>query len=157
VRLRRCEPADGPATLAVFLRAVRITAAASYRPDQIAAWAPRELEDEVDGWSARQSERNAVVAEIDEAIVGFSDVDESGYIDMLFVDPDHNRRGVATALLGWVVAEAARLGAARLTTCASETARPFFRKHGFSEDEHRMFELCGTDMTNWAMSRPTNA
>ena len=37
--LRDYAESDGPATLDVFLRAIRVTAARDYTPEQVAAWA----------------------------------------------------------------------------------------------------------------------
>ncbi|WP_250445564.1 GNAT family N-acetyltransferase [Actinotalea sp. C106] len=150
VTVRRCVPADAGATLAVFRRAVHVTAAADYSPEQLEAWAPHGLD--ADRWASRQSQRNAAVAVVGERVVGFTDVDATGYVDMMFVDPDHARRGVATALMAWVQEEAVRLGARRLTTHASETARRFFEAHGFRVDARRTFPVRGVTMTNYAMS-----
>jgi putative acetyltransferase len=150
ILLRRYEQSDAAATLDVFFRAVRVTAASYYSSEQIAVWAPEGVD--LREWASRQNTRNAVVAEIDGELAGFSDVDEQGYIDMMYVAPEHGRKGVATALLGWVKTEAARLGAERLTTHASEAARAFFEQQGFTVDAPRSLLRGGVVITNYAMS-----
>ena len=105
------------------------TASRDYTPEQVAAWASDEIDPA--GWAARRRAARTQVAEVDGRVVGFTDVDERGYVDMLFVDPAVARHGVATALLGWAVATARELGADELSTHASLTARPFFERHGF--------------------------
>lgn len=152
LRLRRYTAADADATLDVFRRAVRTTAARDYSPEQVAAWAPDEPD--AGTWGARRSARATVVAEDDGRVVGFTDVDATGYLDMMYVDPDAARRGVATALLAWAVEEATRAGAASLRTHASITARPFFEAHGFRVDEVRHPVRNGVVFENFAMSRP---
>ncbi len=150
VTLRRYVAADAAATLGVFRRAVHVTAAADYSPEQREAWAPGTFD--LVGWSEQRNRSSTVVAEIAGCLVGFCDVDAEGYIDMLFVDPDHGRQGVATALVGWVRAEAGQRGATRLTTRASETARPFFEAQGFRVDERLTLTVRGVALTACAMS-----
>ena len=52
VILRDYRESDGPATLDVFLRAIRVTAARDYTPEQVAAWASDEIDPA--GWAARR-------------------------------------------------------------------------------------------------------
>ncbi|GEL97829.1 GNAT family N-acetyltransferase [Cellulomonas terrae] len=142
---------DGPATLDVFRRAIRLTAARDYTPEQVAAWASDEIDPA--GWADRRRASRTRVAEVDGRVVGFTDVDERGYVDMLFVDPAVARRGVATALLAWAVSTARELGAAELSTHASLTARPFFEHHGFVVVTEQRPVLRGVTLTNFVMRR----
>ena len=152
ITLRRYESRDAAATLDIFYRAVHVTAASSYSPEQIAVWAPENID--VESWGRKQLTRNGVVAEVDGEVAGFSDVDARGYIDMMFVAPEHGRTGVASALMSWIVVEASRRGAGSLSTNASEAARQFFEKQGFTAGEHRRVLRGGVILTNYAMSRP---
>jgi putative acetyltransferase len=97
------------------------------------------------------------VAEVDERVVGFTDVDDHGYIDMLFVDPDAARQGVASALLAWVVATARDLDVTELTTHASLTARHFFETQGFKVVDERHPVFRGVTLTNFVMCRGVGA
>src|SRR6478609_7892946 len=142
VRLRPYTSDDEDATLRLFRDAIRTTAAADYTAEQI------------DAWDAKLLRNGTVVAEVDGAVAGFSDVDDDGYVDMMFVSPHHARTGVGSALLRWAEAEARRRSAARLTTHASETARPFFEAHGFRVDARRTPTVRGVRLHNYAMSKP---
>ena len=142
---------DGEATLDVFLRAIRITASSGYTPEQIAVWAPNNMDIAV--WTAKRQATPTVVATSDDRVVGFTDLDGRGYIDMLFVDPDFGRRGVASALLGWVLERADERGITELSTHASLMARPFFEKFGFVVLEQRYPVLDGVRLTNFSMRR----
>ncbi|MFC7767026.1 GNAT family N-acetyltransferase [Leucobacter soli] len=71
------------------------------------------------------SSRGSFVATVDDEIVGFSDVAADGRIDMMFVAPEHQRRGVAGRLLAEAERRARTSGVAELYTDASITARPF--------------------------------
>lgn len=141
---------DATGTLEVFLRAIRETASADYTPEQIAAWAPIDIDPAE--WQDRRATSRTCVARDGGRVIGFTDVDDSGYIDMLFVEPEHARRGVASALMGWVFEVAARQETRVLTTHASITARPFFESRGFRVENEQHPVLRGVVMTNFLMS-----
>jgi putative acetyltransferase len=151
VILRPYRESDAAATLDVFRRAIRTTASRDYTPEQVAAWASDEID--VAAWSARRAAHRTVLAEVDGRVVGFTDVDEQGYVDMLFVDPDVGRTGVASALVGWVLETARDLGATELSTHASLTARPFFERQGFEVVVEQHPVLRGVELTNFVMRR----
>jgi putative acetyltransferase len=53
ITIRPYVEGDAQATLDVFLRAVRLTASADYDADEIAAWAPDDID--LAGWHRRRS------------------------------------------------------------------------------------------------------
>lgn len=120
--IRRYEAADLDAVIGVFLRSVREVASRDYDAAQIAAWAQVDR----DVWLRRRLDRPTWVALIDGLTAGFIDLQSDGHIDMLFVDPACQRRGVASALLATVEHAARAQRLAVLDTDASITARPFF-------------------------------
>jgi putative acetyltransferase len=154
IRAYRSEDAD--ATLAVFLDAVAVTAAADYSPEQIDAWARAGLRNATD-WDRALSDRNSYVAIVGGAIAGFSDVSASGYIDMMFVSSRFARRGVASALLKELETEALTAGAPALSADVSITARPFFERHGFTVEVEQRPVVGGIQMTNFHMVKPLAA
>lgn len=121
----------------VFLRAVRETARAHYSLVQVEAWAAEGAD--LDSWAAARAAADTHVAVVDGRIAGFVDLDDQGHIDLLFVDPDFGRRGVASALLAHVVTLARERGLSALTTFASLTSRPVFERHGFVITGERYF------------------
>jgi putative acetyltransferase len=142
---------DAAATLAVFERAVRLTASADYGSRQVSAWlgADRDLVD----WNTARLATTTQVAVIGERIAGFVDVNHDGYIDMLFVDPNRQRQGVASALLDWTEATATAIGASQLSAFVSITARPVFEAHGFVVHQERVPVVHGVPMKNFHMIR----
>jgi DeoR/GlpR family transcriptional regulator of sugar metabolism/GNAT superfamily N-acetyltransferase len=149
--LRRYESSDATATLGVFLRAIQVTAAHDYSPPQIEAWTAGI---ELDSWARRRAEAGTWVAVLGGVVVGFTDIDRSGYIDMMFVDPSAGRRGVARALLRHVRSIATADGTEELTVNASRTARPFFEREGFSVRAEQQVERNGVILTNYQMVSP---
>jgi putative acetyltransferase len=147
--IRRYEAADLDAVMSVFLRSVRGVASRDYDAGQIAAWAQVDR----DVWSRRRLDRPTWVALIDGVIAGFIDLEGSGHIDMLFVDPACQRRGVASVLLDTVENAARVQRLAVLDTDASITARPFFEKHGFQIVRSQEVALRGQRLTNFRMEK----
>jgi putative acetyltransferase len=137
ITIRAYEPADAEPTLRLFERAIRVTARSRYTEAQVAAWlgAPRDPA----AWAEERARASTFIAERGGRIAGFTDLldegDGAGYVDRLFVDPDHGRRGVGAALLDHVTTEAARRGLSTLTTHASLVARPVFESKGFTVTE----------------------
>jgi putative acetyltransferase len=149
VELRAYTAGDAQATSVIFLQAVRETARAHYSPEQVEAWAANY--GDLDSWAAARAAAHTQLAIIDGHVAGFTDLDDHGYIDMLFVDPDFGRHGVASALLASVVALARQRGTVALTTYASLTAKPLFERHGFVVTEERHFLSRDVELTNVAM------
>ncbi|CAN7579476.1 GNAT family N-acetyltransferase [Caballeronia sp. LjRoot31] len=147
--IRRYEAADLDAVISVFLRSVRGVASRDYDAGQIAAWAQVDR----DVWSRRRLDRPTWVGLIDGVIAGFIDLESSGHIDMLFVDPASQRRGVASALLDAVENAARVQRLAILDTDASITARPFFERHGFQVIRSQDVALRGQWLTNFRMEK----
>jgi len=147
--IRRYEAPDLDAVMSVFLRSVRGVASRDYDAGQIAAWAQVDR----DVWSRRRLDRPTWVALIDGVIAGFIDLEGSGHIDMLFVDPACQRRGVASVLLDTVENAARVQRLAVLDTDASITARPFFEKHGFQIVRSQEVALRGQRLTNFRMEK----
>jgi putative acetyltransferase len=152
VRIRPYRDTDAGPTLEVFYRAVRQTAARDYTDEQIGAWAapPPSIRE----WGSRRAATNTWVAEIHGSVVGFTDLDATGYIDMMYIDPDHTRQGIAARLLEHLVGIAATAHLEVLTVNASITARPFFARHGFTVIAEQSPQRHGVHLTNYRMQRP---
>jgi putative acetyltransferase len=127
--VRAYAPDDADALIALFRRSVRIVARRDYSEAQVKAWAPDDIERTL--FAARCASRPTWVAEIGSTRVGFTDLEPDGHLDMMFVHPDFQRRGIASALLQQVEAAAGAGHLRRLFTEASVTARPFFERRGF--------------------------
>lgn len=129
-----------------------VTAAGDYTREQLNAWArPDQLD--VTQWDRSMRRRNSVVATLGDQVVGFSDVTRDGYIDMLYVSPDFERRGVARALMAFLEKQARNNSAPRLTAEVSITARPFFEAVGFHVEAEQHPVVNGMVMTNFHMTK----
>ena len=141
--------ADLEAVITLYIRSIREVSSRDYNPSQINAWgqADRDL------WNERRLSRPTWVAEIDQEIVGFTDLEPNGHLDMMYVHPSHQNVGIATALLKTVEAAARRQGLRRIFTESSITAKPFFERHGFRVLAEQMVEIRGQKLTNYQMEK----
>lgn len=153
VTIRPYTADDALATLGVFERAVTETARSRYSAAQVGAWlgGPRDLA----AWHARRASAATVVAVVDGEVAGFTDLRDEGYVDMLFVSPDHGRRGIGARLLTHVVESARRDGLSSLSTHASEVARPVFERAGFAVVERETVHRGDVTLDRYLMRRST--
>lgn len=150
--IRSYRSCDASATLAVFRDAVMLTASKDYTPEQIAAWAGQDNQD-LDTWDKARRARSSFVACLNGEIIGFTDVDGDGYIEMLFVAPRYGRQGVATAMLDHVERIARKSGAPTLSANVSVTALRFFKHRGFIVQAVQHPTVGGVQLTNHHMTK----
>ncbi|WP_196250847.1 GNAT family N-acetyltransferase [Cellulomonas sp. JZ18] len=153
--IRDYTAADAAPTLAVFEDAIRRTARSRYSAEQVEAWlgGPRDLAP----WNAARLRVRTFVADDAGTVAGFTDLDDAGYVDRLFVSPDHGRRGVGRALLEHVLVTADALGLPELTTHASLVARPVFERAGFHVVHEETVRRGAVELTRFHMRRPSDA
>ena len=153
--IRPYRPADAALLASLFRAAVCSVAPGDYTAPQARAWASSLIDE------AKFAERCAVkstwVAEIEDRIAGFSDLESDGHIDMLYVHPHLQRRGVAPALLGHIEKLARALGLARLYTEASITARAVFERMGFRVIASQSVAVHGESLTHYRMEKRLEA
>ena len=147
--VRAYRPEDRDAVINVFVRAIRESAIRDYSPAQTDAWAGV---DRIDARSALD-DRLIWVAVVDELIIGFTDLEPSGHLDRMYVHPEHEGRGVASALLNHLEDAARRQGLTKLFTEASITAKPFFERRGFEVLTAQVVEFRGEKFTNFKMEK----
>ena len=133
--VRAFKNGDESALQAVFYSAVHVIAAKDYALEQLDAWAPHRPD--WDAWTARMRGLQPFVAEADGRVVGYADLQTSGYIDHFFVAGKYARRGVGRLLMERIHARAAELGLVRLFSDVSLTAEPFFEHFGFHVVERK--------------------
>lgn len=147
--LRLYQPTDLDAVIEVFLQSIRQVALKDYDQSQIDAWAQADRTI----WENRRLSRPTWVAVLDESVVGFTDLEPDGHIDMMFVHPAHQGLGIASLLLEKVESTAVSQRLFKLFTEASLTARPFFEKRGFRVLAQQQVSTRGQLLTNFRMEK----
>ncbi|ANK80100.1 MAG: hypothetical protein TEF_04315 [Rhizobiales bacterium NRL2] len=136
VSIRSATPADAPATLRLYRRAVRIGAAGLYSLPQRRVWAPARLP--LAAWRIRQTRNLTLVAEIGSTIAGFAELRPDGHVHMLYTDPAFTRRGVGRALLAAGDEALAVRGVRHRSAWASAVSRAVFERAGYSVTGRRV-------------------
>lgn len=86
-------------------------------------------------------------------MIGFSSMNEEGYLHSLFVHKDWQGKGVATQLLHEVEHIAQQFRVTKITTEASLTARPFFEKKGYTVIKTQRQKANRLELTNFVMHK----
>lgn len=146
--IREYKPVDCRALAELFYETVHSVNARDYTEEQLNVWATGNVD--LAGWNQSFLEHVTLVAEEQGRIIGFADMDKTGYLDRLYVHRDYQRQGVAAALCDRL--EAAVSG--DITTHASITARPFFEKRGYCVRKEQQVERQGIRLTNFVMEKP---
>lgn len=151
LRIREYLDGDLDAVLHCFHRSVRGIASRHYDAAQLSAWAPDVPDRKL--WQERLRTGRTLLAEYSGELAGFVRVEDSGYIDLLYVDPAYERRGLGRRLLSEACEWVKSRGAVRLTSEVSLAARPAFEALGFQVDAEQTVERRGVRFTNFRMSR----
>lgn len=149
VVIRRYRFGEEPALFKVFHSAIHLVARRDYSNEQIKAWAPLDLDQDL--WTSHIRGINPFVAELPGELVGYADLQANGYIDHFFVSGHHGRCGIGTALMNHLLSEARATSLPELTSDVSRTAQPFYAKFGFTVVEQREPELRGVVIPNALM------
>lgn len=148
MQLRAYEPIDCEKLAVLFYQTVHCINAQDYTEAQLNAWATGKVN--LKNWNNSFLEHHTVVAEENAEIIGFGDMDDSGYLDRLFVHKDHQRQGIATAICDELERAAA---GKQITTHASITAKGFFLRRGYRVVRKQEVVRCEVLLTNFLMEK----
>jgi putative acetyltransferase len=152
MKLRAYTEADAETLAALFTASVHELAMAHYDAEQRQAWAP--IPPDLSEWRDRFAGLQTIVAEDQDACLGFIAYEPDGHIDLLYTAPDTARKGVASALLQEVIARFSKAGdVMTLFTEASLVAAPFFLRFGFEVSEEQNVLRRGVHFRRFAMRR----
>ena len=152
MQIRVFRVGEEPALRALLHASVHQLAAGHYSRAQCEAWAPADFDAE--RWAAQIRRNRPWVAEDAGGLLGFADLQADGHIDLLFVAPAAARRGVGSARLQFVIAQARQQGMARLTADVSLSAEALFRRQGFVLLQRQQVERAGVVLENARMALP---
>ncbi len=79
VHIRRYQEGEEPSLFEIYYSAIHLVACQNYTPEQLNAWAPRDLDAEL--WRSRIRGISPFGAELKGQIVGYADLQQNGYID----------------------------------------------------------------------------
>jgi putative acetyltransferase len=149
--LRPFLPADAVLLADIFRASIEQLAAEDYSEPQQGAWAA--VADDDEAFARRLGDALTLIATLDGSPVGFAALKGPDQIDMLYVHPAVARQGVGTMLVDALEKLAAARGAERLVTDASDNARPFFERCGYTAQQRNTLLLGGEWLPNTTMAK----
>lgn len=147
MEIREYRPEDCAELTRLFYDTVHTVNRKDYTPAQLDAWA--DGTPDLERWNRSLQEHFSLVALEGKQIIGFGDMDSTGYLDRLYVHKDYQGKGVATALCDRL--EQAVDGT--IVTHASITARPFFEGRGYVMVKAQQVERKGILLRNFVMEK----
>ena len=148
MQLRKYTPSDCAQLAELFYQTVHSVNAKDYTKEQLDAWATGEVD--LQAWDASFRAHRTIVATESGKIVGFGDMDETGYLDRLYDHKDYQGQGIASAICD----ELERFAAGKtITTHASITAKPFFLHRGYRVVRKQEVIRRGVVLTNFVMEK----
>lgn len=145
--IRKYQPSDCKEITELFYNTVHIINAKDYTKEQLDVWATRKVD--LKKWNESLQEHFTVVAIDNEIIIGFGDIDKTGYLDRLFVHHNYQKKGIATAICN----QLEKAVQSDITTYASITAKPFFEKRGYIIIKEQQVKRQGIFLTNFYMKK----
>ena len=141
MQIRKYQSSDCKEITELFYNTIHTVNTRDYTKEQVEVWAPEEPD--LDKWNESLFAHYSIVATEDNIIVGFGDIDETGYLDCLFVHKDYQRQGIASALCEQLEQDVP----GRIFVHVSITARPFFESRGYRMVKQQQVERKGIFLT----------
>jgi putative acetyltransferase len=151
VFIRRAVPEDIDEITGIFRSTVLHVNRKDYNEEQVKIWA--QSADKKEQFFAGMKEQYFIVAEMGKSICGFASLTPVGYLDLMYVHKDCQRRGIGNLLVKKLERYAAEQKIHHIYSDASITAKPFFEKMGFVVVKKNSKMLGGTAFINYAMSK----
>ncbi len=148
MELRKYQTEDCEKLAQLFYNTVHYVNAKDYTKEQLDVWATGNIE--LNKWNISFLEHYTIVAIDCGIIVGFGDIDYTGYLDRLYVHKDYQHMGIATMICNKLEEKNCTN---KITTHASITAKPFFEKRGYQTIKQQKVERNGIYLTNYVMGK----
>lgn len=143
--IREYQSSDCKELAELFYNTVHTINAKDYSKEQLDVWATGQAD--LKKWDQSFQEHFSIVAVDSGIIIGFGDIDKSGYLDRLYIHLEYQGKGVATAICNCLEKAVQR----NIVTHASITAKPFFEKRGYKVVKEQQVERQGVFLTNFIM------
>ena len=150
--MRPMLPTDVPLLAEIFRAAIEELTADDYSEAQQEAWA--STADDEEAFGAKLARELTLVATYGGAAIGFAALADNRRIDMLYVHPTAAGQGAGAMLCDALEKLAAARGAKEITVDASDAARGFFEKRGFSAQSRNSVSLGDEWLANTTMTKP---
>lgn len=149
--IRNYQEADAPILRKLFVSSVRRVAIRDYSQAQVEAWAPQAYDKQA--WDSKMAQNRPFVAILNDRIVGYADLQSSGYIDHFYCHWRQQGQGVGTSLMQFIIEDSQRQNIPRIYSDVSITAMPFFKRFDFEIVSEQTVSVRGQTLKNYNMER----
>lgn len=146
--IRDYTPDDCKEMAELFYQTIHTVNVRDYTNEQLNAWATGKVD--LAEWNKSFSGHISLVAVEGNIIVGFGDIEASGYLDRLYVHKDFQNQGIATAICDKLEMS---VNAEKIVTHASITAKGFFGRRGYKIIKEQQVIRNGIFLTNFIMEK----
>lgn len=146
--IRKYKPYDCKRLAELFYNTVHSVNSKDYTKEQLDAWASGSVD--LTEWNKTFLKTYTVVAVESDVLIGFGNIDNTGYLDKLYVHKDYQCKGIATAICNELEKH---FYAGKITSHVSITAKPFFENRGYKVVREQKAERKGVRLTNYIMEK----
>lgn len=154
VTVRRATIEDLDQIRFLFRDTIIFVNAADYQPEEITVWS--DCYQNTNSWMQNILSQYFLVAIINNKVLGFSSIDDAGYLDFMYIHRDFQRQGIANLLLTEIEQYATQLGLKEIFSHVSKTAQPFFLKSGYLKTGVQINRLKEIEFVNAVMTKKIN-
>ena len=130
----------------IFASSIKMTCAKDYSNEQIDAWLSGA---DKARWILVLNSHYSLIAFKGDVPVGFGDISDDGYLNMIYVHPESQNKGVATLICDALERHVEK----DITVDASITAKNFFLKRGYEVISEQTVYRKGIALNNFKMKK----
>lgn len=145
--IRTYQSSDLKMLVKLFYDTVHFVNSKDYSKKQVDVWASKTFD--LVKWDQSLKEHYSLVALIDGKIVGFGDIDQTGYLDRLYVHYQYQGKGIAKA----ICSQLEKSVNGKITVHASITAKGFFEHRGYQVIKKQEVKRQGISLVNYVMEK----
>ena len=146
--IRKYKISDCEKLFKLFYDTVHSVNLEDYTQEQVNVWAP--IDTDMNLWNEKFLKTYTVVALNNDIIIGFGNIDKTGYLDMLFVHKDYQRKHIASFICSHLKKA---FDFSEITVHASITSKSFFEKRGYKLIQKQEVKKQGISLENYIMKK----
>jgi putative acetyltransferase len=149
--LRPLLPQDAPLLADIFRASIEELTEDDYNPAQQEAWA--SAADDLEAFAERLGKHLTIIATLEGSPIGFISLDGPTEIGLFYVHPAVAGQGVGRMLYDAIEKLSAARGTPHLNVEASDTAREFFQRRGFTAELRNTVSVGNEWLANTTMKK----
>lgn len=146
--VRKYRQSDTKELFKLFCDTIYTINSKDYTKEQLDAWAKKDRD--LSLWEKSLSKNFTIVIEKNGTIIGFGNIDKTGYLDMLFIHKDFQRKELATLICDNLEKN---FPLNKITVHSSITAKGFFEKRGYKVVKKQSVGRENISITNYILEK----